>query len=319
MKLNEYQEKALATSTVGKKNNPRSATAPLLGLGHAVGCLENTYKRFLRDESYDIEPNKAFLQQELGAVLWYTAVVSATLGLELEDVASINLQLARNRYGASEDRGVGPSIKLDDGYSDDQRFPRRLTVQFKEEEADPPTARMILVDAHPNAFPNGKVVLAGDKYQGFDLHKQLGDTLNDNSNYGDGYRYHDSIHFGFLAVLGWSPTVRALLHVKRYSDKKVDHAQDGARAMFLEEGLAAALAQLSKGRGGFLQESYVDGQVLDIVGMLTEDLEVSQWPLWRWRAAISQGFSAFAELRKNRGGFLIVDLDARRLSYTRSL
>ena len=37
----------------------------------------------------------------------------------------------------------------------------------------------------------------------------------------------------------WSPTFRALIKQKRKSDPKVDDAQDGGRAIVVEEGLTA--------------------------------------------------------------------------------
>jgi hypothetical protein len=42
-------------------------------------------------------------------------------------------------------------------------------------------------------------------------------ALNRNSRRIDAYRFHDAIHLGFMAVLGWSPTMRALLRLKRKS------------------------------------------------------------------------------------------------------
>lgn len=39
-----------------------------------------------------------------------------------------------------------------------------------------------------------------------------------------------------LAILGWSPNLRALLDLKRESDCETDETQDGARAVFAEDG-----------------------------------------------------------------------------------
>ena len=50
----------------------------------------------------------------------------------------------------------------------------------------------------------------------------LGDELTDNTRQTDAYRFHDAIHFGFMAVLGWSTNLRALLGIKRKSDPKTD-------------------------------------------------------------------------------------------------
>lgn len=97
----------------------------------------------------------------------------------------------------------------------------------------------------PNAFPEGPIVLPTGKQVGYSVGDQLGDPLTDNSRYADGYRYHDAIHFGFMAILGWSPNSRSLLRVKRQSDPVKDECDDGAQSIFAEEGLAAVLSMLA--------------------------------------------------------------------------
>jgi hypothetical protein len=39
-------------------------------------------------------------------------------------------------------------------------------------------------------------------------------------------------------VLGWSPTLRALLQLKRKSRPEIDENEDGARASIIEEGIS---------------------------------------------------------------------------------
>ena len=67
----------------------------------------------------------------------------------------------------------------------------------------------------------------------------LGDPLTDNIADSDGYRFHDVFHLAHAAVLHWSPVFRALIKHKRKSDPKYDEAQDGGRAIVVEEGLTA--------------------------------------------------------------------------------
>ena len=42
----------------------------------------------------------------------------------------------------------------------------------------------------------------------------------------------------YAAILGWSPVMRALFRVKRKSRPKLDDAEDGARAILIEEGVS---------------------------------------------------------------------------------
>jgi hypothetical protein len=157
----------------------------------------------------------------------------------------------------------------------------------------------------------------GAKKLGYQVGGELGDPLTDNSRRVDAYRFHDAIHMGFLAVLNWSPTLRALLRLKRKSNPETDECEDGARAIFAEEGLAAVLSRLAKRRTGFLIEASVDGEVIDVAKAAAVDLEVEPLPTWLWRRAICQGFQAMHQLSENGGGYLVADLDLRTLTYTK--
>ncbi len=82
----------------------------------------------------------------------------------------------------------------------------------------------------------------------------IGDPLTDNILDPDGYRFHDVFHFAHAAILHWSPTFRSLIKHKRKSNAKVDEAQDGGRAVVVEEGLSAWIFARSK------ELSYFEGQ-----------------------------------------------------------
>ena len=56
--------------------------------------------------------------------------------------------------------------------------------------------------------------------------RKFGDPLRDNRYEDDGYRFHDIFHLSYASVLGWSPTLRALLRCKRKSDPKIDEVED---------------------------------------------------------------------------------------------
>ena len=202
-----------------------------------------------------------------------------------------------------------------------ERFPRRLVVAFAEHPlpSGRGAAALTLVSVEPNAFPNGRITTASGKKIGFQVGAELGDPLTDNSRRVDTYRFHDAIHMGFLAVLNWSPTLRALLRLKRKSNPETDECEDGARAIFAEEGLAAVLSRLAKRRTGFLSETSIDGEVIEVAKAAAVDLEVEPLPAWLWRSAICQGFRAMHQLGENGGGYLVADLDSRRLAYEKVL
>src|SRR4029077_19227123 len=104
---------------------------------------------------------------------------------------------------------------FDDGLHVDEQLPRLLRVEIYERE----------VNGKKFVFQKSGGIL-------------LGDRLTDNHLPEDDYRFHDVFHLAYAAVLGWSPTTRALLRVKRKSKPEVDEAQDGARAILIEEGVS---------------------------------------------------------------------------------
>ncbi|WP_460654263.1 hypothetical protein [Kribbella endophytica] len=281
----------------------------------------NVYKKYLRD-SIDLEANRAILTEELGDELWYVSAIATACGLDLNAIAEANLLRTRDRYHGEVTAGDLEGLPVfDDGFPATERLPRKLVLQFTESTTASGSceAEMLIVSAEPNAFPQGQIELPGGKRSGFAVGSRLGDPLTDNSRLPDSYRYHDAIHLGFMAVLGWSPNTRSLLKLKRKSDPATDECEDGARAVFAEEGLAAVLSRLATRRLGLLTELSVDGEVIEVVKAAVTGLEVEALPSWLWRRAIAQGFSAMNQLAANEGGTLTVDLDARTLTYAKML
>ncbi|OBK95339.1 hypothetical protein A5645_13495 [Mycobacterium asiaticum] len=317
MDLSEYQQKANETSLL-PLGGPVAAIQPLLGLAYESGSILNVFMRYMRD-NIDLKENIEQLKEELGDLLWYAAAVATAAGLDLGEIADANLERARDRYML---RGEEPDLSTlevyDESFPERERFPRRLQFDFMETERDgAPLAIMRLTFADPNHFPEGPVTDTNEKIAGFKVGENLGDALTDNARIADGYRYHDAIHFGFMAVLGWSPNTRSLLKLKRRSDATVDECEDGARAIFAEEGLATILSRLATRRMGFLTETTVDGETVELAKAATSSFEVSSAPAWLWRRAISSGFRAMRNLIDHKGGSLIADLDARTLIYSK--
>jgi hypothetical protein len=313
MELREYQHRASETSQL-RLGGPHGAVVPMLGLAATAGAILDTHQTYLRG-GIDLADG-LHLSEQLGDLLWYATAVATACGLDLAEIAASNLRRTRDLYAAATDR-LDDLPVLDATFPGGERFPRRLVIEFNQRElaGGRLVVELRLIDAEPNAYPRG--CRAGDgRRRGYQIGSALGAPLSDNSRRADGYRFHDAIHFGFLAVLGWSPNMRSLLGVKRKSDPMTDECEDGARAIFAEEGLAAVLSRLAPVRMGFRNEQAVTTEVIAIARAATTDLEVQVMPGWLWRRAIVQGFQAMAELADNSGGYLIVDLDARLLSYT---
>src|SRR5262249_1094824 len=219
MEFGDFQRAASETSQL-RLGGPQGAIAPMLGLASETGSILNVYKKYLRD-GIDLASNRDLLREELGDLLWYTAAVPTACDLDLDDIAVNNLRRTRDRY--LRIRGPEELKRLpnfDVHYPESERFPRRLVVAFAERR--PPSGRgtsvLTLVSAEPNAFPHGPTVGENGKLVGFEVGAPFGDPLTDNSRRTDVYRFHDAIHLGFMAVLGWSPTIRAMLRLKRKSD-----------------------------------------------------------------------------------------------------
>jgi NTP pyrophosphatase (non-canonical NTP hydrolase) len=316
-----FQRAARETSQL-RLGGPQSAIAPMLGLASETGSILGIYKKYLRD-GIDLTANREFLREELGDLLWYAAAVATACDLDLEEIAEANLVRTRDRYppkSHAAPRFEGLPV-FDSTYPPQERFPRRLVIAFAEHALDSgrSSAVLTLISADPNPFPDGLIVTKDDRRLGFQVGAQLGDPLTDNSRHLDTYRFHDAIHMGFLAVLNWSPTLRALLRLKRKSNPETDECEDGARAIFAEEGLAAVLSRLAKRRTSFLLETSIDGEVIDVAKAAAVDLEVESLPAWLWRRAICEGFRAMHQLSDNGGGYLIADLDGRALTYQKVL
>ena len=197
MELNEYQRLANQTDQQPENENleadPRSIMIPLLGMAGEVGELLGEHKKWLRDgESYKLFPER--VKEELGDLLWYLSNVATKHGLTLEEVADFNLSKTGRRW---QPVGVDRAAKklFDEDYPLSERLPRQMDISIEEESGIAITT------------------IDGAKY---------GDPLTDNRYQDDGYRFHDICHLSYASILGWSPTMRALMRRKRKSVPKVD-------------------------------------------------------------------------------------------------
>jgi len=209
MEVNEYQ--LLAAKTIQKNADDRlTEIVPFLGIIGEIGSVVSQLKIKFRDgKSYVAYKKK--LSEELGDVLWYVSAIATQNDLKLEEIATSNLHKIHDRFLADESLGFKD---FDLNYPEKERFPDEFEVEFNSFD-DNGKRKLVIIDKRDN--------------------KPIGDPLTDNTYEEDGYRFHDIFHYGYLAILGWSPVLRKLLSLKRKSSPEVDENEDGARSQITEE------------------------------------------------------------------------------------
>ncbi len=276
--LDEYQHAAAATDIEGESDDP---VVPLLGLAGEVGSLIAEFKKKRRPDGLAYTGFEDVVVVELGDILWYLSALARRVGVPLSTVARENLAKTRARWLPSEGP---PPRSFDDGFPEHQRLPRQFEVIFTTER--------------------DQVVM---RIEG----EAIGDPIDDNARVADGYRFHDVFHLGYLAVLGWSPILRALLRRKRKADSETDRAEDGARACAVEEAIAAYVFEMARPYDFFEGVSHIDESILRGVKAVAGGLEVAARTTGDWEWAILTGFAAWRGLRAADGGVVRVDQDRR--------
>jgi NTP pyrophosphatase (non-canonical NTP hydrolase) len=290
MNLNDYQFEAQETDRVlGGVNsqNGIDLTVPLLGIAAKAGELLSEYMKHLRDGDSHLL-FKPRIAEQLGDLLWYTANVAQRFDLKLSDVASQNLRKTKDMWLSPEFLGVN----FDENFIENESFPRKFEVELKEDFTFDTKKVSVYIDGKP-----------------------LGDKLTDNAEDPDGYRFHDIFHLSYVAILGWSPVVRKLLNRKRRSDKKIDEVQDGGRAQVIDEAISALVFEYARSHNWLQGVNELDYRLLRTIKDLTSVLEVKHREVNEWQKAILLGFDIWREVLSNRGGRILVDLDAKNLIY----
>ncbi len=284
MELDQYQRLANQTDqqpdTESIETGPRSILVPLLGMAGEVGELLGEHKKWLRDgDSYKLFPER--VKEELGDLLWYLSNVATKHGLTLSEVAQYNLDKTGRRWqplGA----GKGKIRLFDDGFPPAERLPRTMEISIAEESGIAITT------------------IDGVKF---------GDPLTDNRYENDGYRFHDICHLSYASILGWSPSLRALLRRKRKSDRKVDEVEDGGRAIVIEEGISAMVFSYAERRNFLEGAESVDYDLLRTIKDMTAHLEVRARTEGEWERAIMKGFDIWRQVKAKGKGQLHADLE----------
>ena len=143
----------------------------------------------------------------------------------------------------------------------------------------------------------------------------IGSALTDNHMMNDDYRFHDVFHLANAAILGWSPVVRALFNVKRKSNPKIDEAQDGNRAILIEEGISTLIFHRALRLNYFASIKALDYSLLKLIPEFVSGYEVEQCQLWEWEKAILDGYMIFRQLQHYRRGIVTADLEKRSISF----
>ena len=223
----------------------------------------------------------ASLQCFLGSFL---AAVRAT-GVELGEIARRNEDKVRGRFLRTAPADLPD---FDSSFPEDEQLPRRFEIAILRRGRQ---ARL--------------------RWNGV----FIGDTLTDNVQDPDHYRFHDVFHLAHAAILHWSPVVRALIRQKRKSVQSVDENEDGGRAIVVEEGVTAWIFAQAKQASYFEGCERVSFGLLKTVHEFVQEFEVAQCPLELWERAILQGYSVFRDVRASDGGIVIGNRDDRTIAF----
>ena len=297
MEIEDFVERASTTDDLG--SDEEALRIGLFGIAGEAGSVVSEAKKWFRDGG-PLPDLRERVSEELGDLLWYVALVARRLDIDLGDVAAENLAKTDALWSSA----IPPLPSYDDHPHGSQKLARQMRVRFEEDRSgDLPVVRMI---------PEGDLAERVEHERERKRTKgQLGDVLNDNAAIDDGYRYHDIIHLGHAAVLGWSPVIRALTGAKRRDVGDCDRVEDGARAIAIEEGLAAFVFNYLEPAN--FAVNAIGWDLFKHVRRTVRGLEVASQPVSAWRSAYEQAFKIFPRLRDAGGGVVECDLDAREL------
>ena len=215
----------------------------------------------------------------------YIAALQAA-DIDLKTVATRNLSKASGRF-LKPDLSSLPTF--DAAFPADERLPEKFEITILQR-------------------PNGQTCMQLNGVF-------IGAPLTDNIAEGDDYRYHDVFHLAHAAILHWSPTFRSLIQHKRKTRPEIDQAQDGGRAIVVEEGLAAWIFSRAKQLEYFEGKTKLSFDLLKTVEQFVRGYEVEQCPLNLWEEAILRGYEVFRQVRANCGGVIVGDRGGRTIDY----
>jgi NTP pyrophosphatase (non-canonical NTP hydrolase) len=271
----------LKKNSLGSPNS-EAFEAALISLAGKVGLLLHDFdlKKFAK--------NRDALSADLVEVFRALTQAADVADIDLAQAAVRNVAKIHSRW--PEERKYPPLF--DDAFGPLERLPRKITMCIFEQKR------------------NGKTSVI-QQYNGVNI----GSPITDNRMAQDDYRFHDAFHLAYAGILGWSPVLRALLKVKRKSAPMVDEAEDGARAILIEEGISTLIFQRALRLNCFESIKSLDYPLLKLIPEFVRGYEVEKCPLWQWEKAILDGFGVFRKLRYHRRGIVTADLKKRSISF----
>lgn len=256
----------------------------LLELAAKVGLLVNDFN------AEKLVGDKGPLAHRLSEIFGALVLSANRHKMSLNEAAKYNIKKIQDRWSGTQEWAP----PFDEGYPEGEKFPRIMVMHIIQRKDH-----------------------RGEDYVIQRLNSvNIGNRLTDNKVKPDGYRFHDVIHMAFVAVLGWSPVLRALLKLKRKSKREIDTSEDGMRAISLEEGISTWIFNYADQLQHFEGLDRVDYSLLKTIREIVHGFEVDQCPMWQWEQAILQAFRAFVFLHKNNGGVVTMDMYRHELSFT---
>ena len=237
-------------------------------------------------------------------VLWNVAIIAGIQKIKLEDVAHKNSQKIADIFPS--DKTPTALTYNEEKFPVHERFPTEFTIDILDVGLDS-------IRKHKSRM----------YWEG----RPLGDDLTDNAHDPDGYRFHDILHLAFIAKLGWSPVVRAMMDRKRKSDTDVDEVEDGARARITEElvaklmhgeavSLQEARSEVKKDSSLFPKGESFSSDFYRSIKRLVNDLEVKDCKHWEWEEAAHEAFAIYNLLCEAKEGSIKVNRTSRKLSFS---
>lgn len=259
----------------------------LTGLVEKIGSINGFIKKKIRNKSgYDNATYINDLERLFGEALWYLTALANRYNISLEKAMKENLSINRTRWGSPQSPQQLLFIrKFDEQFPENEQLPTNFEIKFVSENG--PNSISWLTVTH--------VEVDGKKF---------GNPIDDNQSIEDNYRFHDVLHAGFAAFLGWSPVFRGLVKRKRKSSPEIDKYQDGARAQDREEALTSFIHSEAKRNNYFENTTSLDTEFLNIVVDMIESLEVGVVSKAEWEHCILKSYDIFRLLIKNRSGYV---------------
>lgn len=108
MTFDNYQTNASRTAFYPRVFKNQGLYYTALGLAGEAGEVANKVKKVMRDNNGNLEEKaKAEIFDELGDVLWYCATIADEIGVNLGDVAKLNLNKLQSRMNRGKIKGSG--------------------------------------------------------------------------------------------------------------------------------------------------------------------------------------------------------------------